>query len=1508
MPMRTKSVSPRSLGLILILGCLWLLAWQLLSIAISPVGPVFAAEPGIASEASVSLTESSAGLLGPSATITTCVNNASYITTSTTFTSGNTYLANNCSIVVNAGVTLTIQPDVTVMFTGTASALIVNGTLLAESANPSQPITFTSQAATKSPGQWFGLHFASGSTGRLRNAFIGYAGSGVGGNVAQVRVVSADVQIRNSLVTDGKSAGIYMEGTGLAPVLDTVQVSSNTSGNPALPAYAIYQATVNMSPTFRSLVLTGNDSNAVTIRWGNEGIAQDITLGGSGAPYRFACIHTGCPQYIPDGKTLTIVPGTELQYDYSAFRMIVQSGGTLLAEGTAAQPITFTSGMTTPVAGNWQGIQVDANGSVRLAYCDIGYPGANSTPALDTAASDVQVRHTVFHDNASDGVRIHGTNVAPVFEDVSVLNSGGYGVRVGDDGGSSQVKPTWDGGVISGSGKTGIYMGYFNASAVQPTFRNVTITLNQGDGVSIARNGPVPTLENVSITGNTGAAVTQNPDSSPVYRNLTLSGNGADAVLIPGDTIGGGRYWGAGQPGLPFLVQGSVIIVGGAFLSLEPGMTLRFITDTLLNAIGGGALYALGTPDRPITFTGQVETPGSWLGITIEDLGQSILQNCDIGYAGGRWGQSLKIWSSSVNVVQNCRIHHSDGVGIYTNPRTPVLSYNQIYSHTLFGVFKGSDCSGGCLDARNNWWGDPTGPSNPTANPNGKGAKVNDYVIFSPWLTAPPTQTLGLGQVVVNTGGPGIVSPGQTVDYAVQYVNLMTRTVTSTVLMLQLPSNSQYLESPDGGLYWPERHQVLWRLNDLPAGGNGIRSARVRFNWGVDWGTKDGTVAILAGANYGQTELDVAPYRNYTPVSTTGETRLSDAQVATELAANPNMQILFSRAIAAGFAYQGWGGARYAVSSGAPVTQVVLLRSDRSAAVFLRRRGTVVLATTMARGYYAVNDTTGGITISQQTRESQSWGSWAPGGAVQGAPLATGCSCKTNCVIESAAGCIAGFGVLEEVFDGWQCLTDPLSTGCATGVLESVPGVGCLAAAPDCVFDCALDPNKYCCTEDKVGPPQDGWGMLNDFFGVNACQRTPCNTTTGNWGGLSYFTYCAGGQKCVAGKGCGSCPGGEAGASQTVCAAGGPSNSDCSDSDFLWARDPNAMYGPDGDLAPGQLVTYTITYENVGQGDAFGVFVTYRLSEYFDVATLTAHPTTTSKLIPNNNTLVWPVGQLGPKDTISSTGAVSFTVRLKNNLAGGTVIINQATVYFPSVPEETPTNPVVNVIQPVAAVPQQLQTDYVQPVGITLSGIEVSGLPLTFTVTEDPLNGILGGLAPTLVYTPAANFNGLDRFAFRAGNGISESRPAEVQIRVNPAGDATPPQVRWTEPVSGALAVAVQAVPVYTDTVGPVYGPFINVSFSEAISSTTVSTQTVQVVDSAGRVLSRTVGYDGQGRQVVVMPREPLRGGTIYTVTVTTGVQDMAGNPLSLDFKWSFLTSGAPPQKYVYLPLVMRNP
>ena len=65
--------------------------------------------------------------------------------------------------------------------------------------------------------------------------------------------------------------------------------------------------------------------------------------------------------------------------------------------------------------------------------------------------------------------------------------------------------------------------------------------------------------------------------------------------------------------------------------------------------------------------------------------------------------------------------------------------------------------------------------------------------------------------------------------------------------------------------------------------------------------------------------------------------------------------------------------------------------------------------------------------------------------------------------------------------------------------------------------------------------------------------------------------------------------------------------------------------------------------------------------------------------------------------------------------------------------------------------------DTAQP--ITLTGTDVDGSPLTYTIVTPPAHGTLSGTAPNLTYTPAANYNGADSFTFKVNDGTVDSAP-----------------------------------------------------------------------------------------------------------------------------------------------------
>ncbi len=91
---------------------------------------------------------------------------------------------------------------------------------------------------------------------------------------------------------------------------------------------------------------------------------------------------------------------------------------------------------------------------------------------------------------------------------------------------------------------------------------------------------------------------------------------------------------------------------------------------------------------------------------------------------------------------------------------------------------------------------------------------------------------------------------------------------------------------------------------------------------------------------------------------------------------------------------------------------------------------------------------------------------------------------------------------------------------------------------------------------------------------------------------------------------------------------------------------------------------------------------------------------------------------------------------------------------------------------PPSADSQSVVTDEDMAVGVTLSGSDPEGSPLTYTIVTQPLHGSLSGTAPDLTYTPDANFNGSDSFTFKVNDGTVDSNTATVTITVTPVNDA----------------------------------------------------------------------------------------------------------------------------------------
>jgi hypothetical protein len=612
---------------------------------------------------------------------------------------------------VNLGVTLTLEPGVTLQFTNSDIYFGIDGTLIARGTT-NNPILFTSDKAVKTNGQWLMLYFSysGGTNSILENCIVECAGSSptYPGNINIVSEADSGVVITNCIIRRSGAHGIRVLGSDAR--IQNCVFSNNQ-------AFAV-SMTVDSFPVLRNNQAQANGQNAIEIN-GNS-----MTRGGVWTRDSLLYIVTASVDVSP-GMTLTLEPGVTLQF--TNVDMSFQVDGTLVARGTSGSPILFTSDKAVKASGQWQMIYFTGTGGTNsiMENCIVECAGSSAVyPAnifIDSEfASGVLITNCTVRKSAQHGVRVYSSDAR--IQSCVFSNNQGFAVSMTVDS--------------------------------FPVLRNNQAQANGQNAIEIhsfkvLRNGAwthdsLPYIVTALLDVNSGATLALEPGVTlqftnadigfEIYGSLVARGTNGIPILFTSDKLvktngqWAGIYFAVTGPGIS-IMENCIVESGGASTNYPANIYLQ-----------NYPAYAL------------------------------LITNCTIRTS---LNDGIHCYSSFAPIT-NSRLLNNGRDGLRTeHGSSPLVTNNIIQGNTSFGI--NNLDTNQIIVAEGNYWGDRRGPYDNSntdglhlVNTNTLGDRVSDYVDWSRFLTFDPTTT----PVITITRGTGQVVlawPGYASNYSLQY-------------------------------------------------------------------------------------------------------------------------------------------------------------------------------------------------------------------------------------------------------------------------------------------------------------------------------------------------------------------------------------------------------------------------------------------------------------------------------------------------------------------------------------------------------------------------------------------------------------------------------------------------------------------------------------------------------------------------------------------------------------------
>ncbi len=321
---------------------------------------------------------------------------------------------------------------------------------------------------------------------------------------------------------------------------------------------------------------------------------------------------------------------------------------------------------------------------------------------------------------------------------------------------------------------------------------------NNQYGVSI-EGASTPRLQNCTIAGSVYSPVEMSLSSNPTFSAVTFQSNGYDALSIIPETIAADLTWKvravSGRKNMPYLLENGTLSVGlGATLTLQPGLIIKGGSNSLLEIQRAMIAEGKARPESLIVFTSvhddffggdtdvgfeQAPQAGDWRGVQIDGTAiddQVRFKDCIFRYSGAYYNTGALRAINSSPSVDSCLVANNY-IGVSAEGSSnPTIHDSSIYSNLTWGVANFG--TGFCVDARNNWWGDASGPRDTLATGDlcglttnfGSGDRVTNNVNYTSFDTNGIMSAL-LGDVSLN-GSVTALDASDILQYLVAMITL----------------------------------------------------------------------------------------------------------------------------------------------------------------------------------------------------------------------------------------------------------------------------------------------------------------------------------------------------------------------------------------------------------------------------------------------------------------------------------------------------------------------------------------------------------------------------------------------------------------------------------------------------------------------------------------------------------------------------------------------------------------